>query len=71
MKFYADIDRKIEVVAASRERAVALGHAVSIRVYDGWLANLREQQASLAADRADKPVQDDKPSWYDKEADRW
>jgi len=55
MKFYADIDRKIEAVKASRDRAVAEGHHVSIRVYDGWLANLREQRANLIKDEASKP----------------
>ena len=58
MRFYADIDRKIEAVKASRARAVAEGHHASIRVYDGWLANLYEQRANIRQHEASQPPPD-------------
>ena len=70
MKFYADIDRKIEAVKASRARAVAEGHHASIRVYDGWLSNLYEQRANIRQHEASQPppdtsTPDNKVVWYD------
>jgi hypothetical protein len=71
MKFYIDIDRKIEAVKASRQRAIADGHHASIRVYDGWLANLMEQRANLAKDAGiGSPKPDMKTSWYDPLAEK-
>ena len=71
MKIYAEIERKITIVSASRAKAEAEGRSIAVRIYDEWLSNLyRMRSESIDAPTKDAPVNvDDKITWYDRSAE--